>query len=114
MIMTFEDYQKKALITDSSRGKDTLDPDFLAVVLGLSGEAGEISEKFKKLYWHKRGVWDDDDKKSIAKELGDLLWYISSISSHAGISLESIAENNIAKLADRANRGVLHGNGDNR
>ena len=112
--MTFDEYQKKALETDSSRDKGTLDPDFIAVVLGLSGEAGEISEKFKKLYWHKKGAWDEEDKKSISKELGDLLWYITSISTHVGIPLEKIAENNIEKLADRANRGTLLGNGDNR
>ncbi len=112
--MTFDEYQKKALVTDSSAGRDLLDPDFIAVVLGLSGESGEIAEKFKKLYWHKKGAWDDEDKKSIAKELGDLLWYITSISTHVGISLEKIAEQNIEKLKSRTERNVLLGNGDNR
>jgi len=31
-----------------------------------------------------------------------------------GLSLQEIAELNIAKLVDRKNRGVLQGSGDNR
>lgn len=112
--MTFDEYQKRALETDHSAGADPTNVDFFAVVLGLAGEAGEISEKFKKIYWHKKGLWDEEDKKSISKELGDLLWYISSISSHLNIPLEKIAETNIEKLKSRVERGVHLGNGDNR
>jgi NTP pyrophosphatase (non-canonical NTP hydrolase) len=112
--MTFEEYQKQALTTDHSVGKNTNDPDFFAIVLGLAGEAGEVSEKFKKIYWHKKGVWDEEDKKMIAKELGDILWYLSSLSSHVGIPLDEIAKGNIEKLRSRVERGTHLGWGDNR
>ena len=112
--MTFDEYQKKALETDHSVGTDTTSVDFFAIVLGLAGEAGEVSEKFKKLYWHKKGVWNDEDKKALAKELGDILWYLSSLSSHIGIPLKDIAAANLQKLKDRVERGVHLGNGDNR
>jgi NTP pyrophosphatase (non-canonical NTP hydrolase) len=112
--MTFEEYQKQALTTDHSRDVDTTSTDFFAIVLGLAGEAGEVSEKFKKIYWHKKGVWDEDDKKMIAKELGDILWYVSSLSNHVGIPLEEIAKGNLDKLKSRIERGMHLGNGDNR
>ncbi len=112
--MTFDEYQKQALITDHSMVADTTSPDFFAIVLGLAGEAGEVSEKFKKIYWHKKGKWDDEDKKMLAKELGDILWYVSSLSNHVGIPLEVIAKGNLEKLKSRVERGVHLGNGDNR
>jgi NTP pyrophosphatase (non-canonical NTP hydrolase) len=112
--MTFDEFQKEALTTDHSVGKDTTSVDFFAIVLGFAGEAGEISEKLKKIYWHKKGAWDDEDKKLLAKELGDVLWYASSLSSHLGISLDTIAKTNLEKLKSRVERGVHLGNGDNR
>lgn len=112
--MTFEEYQKKALETDHSVGMDPNNPDFFAIVLGLAGESGEISEKFKKLYWHKKGKWDQEFKDDLAKELGDILWYVSSLSSHIEVPLEKIAEGNINKLKSRVERGVHLGFGDNR
>lgn len=112
--MTFEEYQKQALTTDHSDGADTTSTDFFAIILGLAGEAGEVSEKFKKIYWHKKGIWDNEDKEKIAKELGDILWYVSSLSNHVGISLEEIAKGNLNKLKSRVERGVHLGNGDDR
>lgn len=112
--MKLSEYQKRALETDHSAGVDTVSADFFAIILGLAGEAGEVSEKFKKIYWHKKGKWDDEDKKAIAKELGDMLWYVSSISSHIGIPLEDIARANLEKLKDRVKRGVHLGWGDDR
>ncbi len=112
--MTFDEYQKQALFTDGTVGSSPVSTKFVSIVLGLSGEAGEITEKFKKIYREKDGNWDDDDKKNIARELGDLLWYISSISNHTGISLEEIAKINLEKLKSRSERGVIFGSGDNR
>ncbi|MDQ5950716.1 MAG: hypothetical protein QG585_658 [Patescibacteria group bacterium] len=112
--MTFDEYQQKALLTDGTVGSSTISAKFISIVLGLSGEAGEIVEKFKKIYREKDGIWDNEDKKNIAKELGDLLWYISSVSNHTGISLEEIANINLEKLKSRSERGVLFGSGDNR
>jgi NTP pyrophosphatase (non-canonical NTP hydrolase) len=112
--MELSEYQKKALVFDYPVGISIKSTEFFAILLGLAGEAGEISEKFKKIYWHRNGDWNDDDKKEMSKELGDLLWYLSSVASHCGLSLEDIAKENITKLTDRKNRGVSKGNGDNR
>jgi NTP pyrophosphatase (non-canonical NTP hydrolase) len=77
--------------------------------LGLTGEAGEYSEKVKKL------IRDGHiDKRLAAKELGDVLWYLTRSANELGYSLENIAEINLEKLHDRNKRGVLKGNGDER
>lgn len=47
-------------------------------------------------------------------EMGDVLWYLSAIATDLGFQLYDIAERNIQKLKDRAERGVLKGDGDKR
>lgn len=39
---------------------------------------------------------------------------LSELCTRLGIRLEDVAARNVAKLADRAARGVLHGEGDHR
>ena len=112
--MTFEEYQKGALDTDSSVGHDTVSSQFFAIALGLMSEAGEVGEKLKKIYWAKDGKWNDEDKQAIARELGDVLWYIASLSTHIGIPMSEIANINLEKLKSRKERNLLNGNGDNR
>ena len=82
--------------------------------LGLCGEAGEVAEKIKKLIRDKGGVLTDDNKKEIAKEVGDVLWYCSNILQDIGISLEACAYTNLAKLESRQARNLIKGEGDNR
>ncbi|MBU4141821.1 hypothetical protein KKE99_03030, partial [Patescibacteria group bacterium] len=60
------------------------------------------------------GVIDDTTKVEIAKELGDVLWYVSQIASELGLSLEEAASENLKKLFSRKDRGVIKGSGDNR
>lgn len=84
--------------------------------LGLTGEAGEIANKVKKL------LRDHDDlpaaiadaRDTLAAELGDVLWYVAMLANQLDYDLEAIARGNLAKLADRANRGTLTGSGDQR
>jgi len=77
--------------------------------LGLGGESGEYSEKVKKLI--RDGKFD---KGLAAKELSDVLWYLTASANELGLSLADIAEINIVKLSDRAERGQLKGSGDER
>ena len=108
--MTTNEYQKAALET-------AFYPKNVAVMylaLAINGEAGEIAEKVKKLYRDKDGVGDMNFAKSIAKELGDVLWYISVMADELGFTLDEIAQMNIEKINSRKERGVLCGSGDNR
>lgn len=113
--MKIEDYSTQALTTLSgSHGMTDLDASLMSQVFGLVEEGGEVAGKFKKLIRDKNGVLTDEDKKEILKELGDVLWYVNSISSLLGSSLEDVAAGNLEKLASRKDRGVLNGSGDNR
>lgn len=82
--------------------------------LGLAGEAGEVAEKVKKVIRDKDGVFDDDTRAAICKELGDVLWYVAQIASELNLDLSNVAQKNLDKLADRALRGKIKGNGDDR
>jgi NTP pyrophosphatase (non-canonical NTP hydrolase) len=110
--MTFDDYQQQAITTNLA--KDDQLKELVQQVLGLGDEAGEVQAIFKK--W----IRDDDaditklDTKNIAKELGDILWYIAVVAHDLNIPMSEIAEINIEKLRSRQQRGVLGGSGDNR
>ena len=116
--MTFDEYQKLAMRTDvlgdGTATDNVLEPAFIAKILGLPGEAGEVTEKFKKIIRDKGGTLTEEDKKDIAKELGDVLWYVAAISSYMGVKMNQIADTNISKLAGRKVKGTLKGKGDNR
>jgi len=114
--MDFTEYQKLAIRTDTFGGKpQPIDSHaFLAQLLGLVGEAGEIAEKFKKIYRDQAGVMTPENEKNMVKELGDVLWYVSVVCTYLGISLQEVAELNIEKLQDRMKRDKLKGSGDNR
>ena len=55
-----------------------------------------------------------EKREEIKKELGDCLWYISAIATELLEDLETIANDNIHKLYDRQERGVISGEGDGR
>jgi NTP pyrophosphatase (non-canonical NTP hydrolase) len=109
--MNFKEYQKSSRKTAIYPNADN---NFIYPTLGLVGEAGEVAEKIKKVIRDKEGVLDDEKKKEIEKELGDVLWYVSQLASELGLSLEEVAEKNIEKLYSRMDRGKLGGEGDER
>jgi len=82
--------------------------------LGLAGEAGEVANKVKKVLRDNGGVFTDEVKKELAKELGDAIWYCAALARDLGHTLEEICEMNLEKLASRQARGVIGGSGDNR
>jgi NTP pyrophosphatase (non-canonical NTP hydrolase) len=89
-----------------TKGRDRL----IENTLGLVGEAGEVSEKIKKLFRDKNKFSDDE----VLKELGDVLFYTVALSNIFNGNLRKVMEMNMAKLDDREQRGVLKGSGDNR
>lgn len=111
---SFDAYQAAvattAIYPDSGKGSALA----LAYVgLGL-GEAGEIQGKIKKILRDDAGQVTDATRIALAKEAGDLLWYVARLASEISMPLEVIAQMNINKLADRQQRGVLGGSGDDR
>ena len=113
--MKIEEYSQQALTTlSSSHGITDLDASLISQVYGLVEEGGEVAGKFKKLIRDKNGELSDEDRKEILKELGDVLWYVNSISTLLGSSLEDVAATNLETLASRKDRGTLSGSGDNR
>ena len=109
--MNFSEYQKKSRVTAIyPKAGDN----FIYPTLGLSGEAGEVAEKIKKVIRDKGGVIDDETREAIKKELGDVLWYVSQIAAELKLDLDDIAEKNIEKLYSRLERNKLGGSGDDR
>lgn len=99
-------YQKEAL-------KTAIYPEEYKIVypaLGLAGEAGEVADKVKKII--RDG--NIDSNHAIALELGDVLWYIASLASDLGYTMQDIAEMNVNKLHKRSRENKLKGSGDNR
>ena len=108
--MTFDEYQKRALTTVISSDDDFKDT--LHWVLGINGEAGEVAEKVKKIIRDKGGKLTDQDRKELAKEIGDVLWYLAVFAHDLGFQLDDIAGQNLDKLQSRKARGVLGGAGE--
>lgn len=101
----FNGYQQWAGSTDIGPGTDW------QYTLGLVGETGEVAEKVKKAH---RTPPLPVVPEEMAKELGDVLWYLARLASLYGYSLSQVAAMNVAKLEDRRQRGKLQGNGDKR
>ena len=82
--------------------------------LGLAEEAGEVAGKFAKIVRDDIGEIEEEKKQAIIKELGDVCWFVAEIAYVLDVSLEEIMQKNLDKLASRKQRGVIHGNGDER
>lgn len=112
--MTLDDYQAQARTT-------ALYPEATRVLyptLKLAGEAGEVAEKLGKLMRDEGYLPGADLSQAqvdaLAKELGDVLWYVANLAADLGLSLDDVGRRNIDKLASRKERGVIHGSGDDR
>lgn len=101
--------------------------------LGLAEEAGEVCGKIAKYIRKHDGAEPVDVRRTasakltekevrdmiefrdnLEKELGDVLWMVAELCSTHGLTMTRVALNNIKKLNDRKNRGVIVGEGDNR
>ena len=93
--MTINEYQKLAMTTLNPQlsEKDML----INGVMGLCGESGEAIDIVKK--WLAQG--HELDKEKLAKELGDICWYLAETATALGYDLEDIMAANIEKLKKR-------------
>ena len=102
MIDMYSQFVEDKMIT---KGRERL----IENALGLTGEAGEVSEKIKKLFRDNK-----IDEDAVLKELGDVLFYTVALSNIFGGSLIKIIELNMEKLNERVKNGTIQGSGDNR
>lgn len=108
--MKLNEYQQKAVSTAIYSDNHRL----IYPALGLCGESGEVAEKVKKVLRDCDGDVSTEKRNEIAKEIGDVLWYIANLANDLDYDLEDIAQMNIDKLFSRKERGVIGGSGDNR
>jgi NTP pyrophosphatase (non-canonical NTP hydrolase) len=109
--MDFNEYQQRAKTT-AVYPNVGYNPTYPA--LGLAGEVGEVCEQVKKMYRDDRGWITDERREALTREMGDVLWYLSTLATELNISLDYIAKQNLEKLAARKEKGVLHGSGSDR
>lgn len=97
--MTINEYQQKAMRTLNPEldQKDAL----LNSVMGLCGESGEAIDLVKK--WLMQG--HELDKEHLIRELGDVAWYLAEAATALGVSLETVLQANLDKLAQRFPNG---------
>lgn len=111
--MDINEYQRQAMTT---RTPDTYDEGnkIIYPTLGLTGEAGEVAEKVKKVLRDMKGDFNDSRRTDIALELGDVMWYAAALASDLGYTLEDICQMNLGKVFSRKERNQIHGSGDHR
>ena len=97
--MTVNEYQKLAMTTlnRSLSQKDML----INAVMGLCGESGEATDIVKKHLFQGH----DLDREKLAKELGDIAWYLAEAATALDLDLEDIFDANIEKLKLRYPEG---------
>ena len=97
--MQVNEYQKLAMTTlnPALDKKDIL----INSVMGLCGESGEAIDIVKK--WLAQG--HELDKEHLAKELGDIAWYLAEAATALDLPLEDILRANIDKLKSRYPEG---------
>lgn len=96
-MLYLDDYQRRALITDIH--KEDGDKSLIISLLGLAGEAGGLLTEYKKQL--RDGKAHQLYRERVTEELGDLLWYISSVAHNYGLALSEVAEQNLRKNEDR-------------
>lgn len=107
---SFDDYQHEAyeFAQYPDMGSNLVYP-----ALGLTGEAGEVAEKVKKI-WRNGLDLTEERVAALEAEIGDCIWYLAALATELGSSLSNIAQRNLDKLADRQSRGVIKSEGDQR
>ncbi len=97
--MNVNDYQKLAMTTlnPALNKKEVL----INSVMGLCGESGEAIDIVKKWLAHGHEL----DREHLAKELGDIAWYLAEAATALDLTLEEILQANLEKLKKRYPEG---------
>lgn len=121
--LTLNEYQERAMTTCMPTCNN-----LSYMLLNLVGEVGEFSSKVAKhIRKEEAGIGSGDtpnqfyftakanfltDRVALRKEAGDILWQLAGLCKVMGWDLEAVAQENLAKLAERAKNGTIAGNGD--
>ncbi|MBQ3186579.1 MAG: nucleoside triphosphate pyrophosphohydrolase family protein [Alistipes sp.] len=108
--MTLKEYQEHALETAIYPAESRI----IYPTLGLTGEAGEVADKVKKIIRDNHKEFTPEKRAEIMKEIGDVLWYCATLSHDLGYTLDEVAQTNVDKLRSRMERSKITGSGDNR
>ena len=95
MTMFFDEYQAE---TQKTAGEfDSATESLVSYALGIAGEAGEFANLVKKGVYHGHGL----AVEKLVEEAGDILWYLARAMAVLNVSLDQVAEKNLAKLQRR-------------
>lgn len=95
--LSFREYQALASATDKTQADDLLTNPI--PLLGLAGEVGSLLSEYKK--YLRDGDKYRPFQDQVAEEIGDVLWYLATIAGKAGLDLEDVANENLAKIQER-------------
>lgn len=109
----FSEYESAALSTAVYPNQGTVDG-LSYTIHGLTGEAGEVANKFKKILRDHNGELTPALIEGLVKEVGGVMWYVAAICRELGFSMQYVGQVNLDELAGRRARGTIRGSGDNR
>lgn len=122
--LSLNEYQEKAMATCMPSCDN---PSYM--LFNLVGEVGELASKIAKDIRKGNAIIESNHlcfTKQVGcgeaverigeykKEAGDILWQLFGFFSAMGWKANDVAVGNLDKLADRASRGKIDGDGDNR
>lgn len=99
--MKINEYQQLALRTANTIAMEEPIEKITNGAMGLNGEAGEVIDHLKKYKYQGHEL----DRDYLAKELGDICWYVALLASGIGYNLETIMQMNVDKLKKRYPEG---------
>lgn len=97
------DYSKFVDCLRSTSDGGNLSMDILHSAVGMSGESGEILDHIKKVVWQGHCI----NINYLIKELGDELFYFTSLCNCLGTTIDEVRKGNIEKLTKRYPDGVF-------
>jgi NTP pyrophosphatase (non-canonical NTP hydrolase) len=104
--MDIDEFQEQALKTVAITQKGV--PALAHRTLGLTGEAGILANKVKKVIRDKEGQVSKDDVQAVKKGLGDVLYYAATLADYFNLSLSEIARQNLVQSADFKRKRSQH------
>lgn len=97
--MNYKNYQEESKRTCPNLSDNLREglSDELHMVMGISTEAGELLDAYKKHFAYGKEL----DVVNVGEEIADIMWYVSNLCRIKGINLEEMLQRNIDKLKAR-------------